>query len=79
MPVPDVAILLTAKPSTVTERRPTYSTEYLSSVGEAYGELREYFPELVEIRTDPGEPAFDQLENTMVERLSPSTPVTSRT
>ena len=53
MPVPDLAILVVAKADTIAARRPGYSGDYLSAVGQGYGRMRRRFPELVEIRTGP--------------------------
>jgi hypothetical protein len=63
MPVPDLAILVVAGPRTITERRPGYSSEYVEAVWGAYTEMRRRFPELIELRTDPGEPTSEQLFN----------------
>lgn len=62
MPVPDVSILLAAEPDTIAQRRANYSREYLVALGDAYLRLRESFPELVEIRTDPGQSGLESLE-----------------
>jgi hypothetical protein len=62
MPVPDLAIVALAAPDTIAKRRPNYSNEYLTEVGRAYEGMRERFPELIELRTDPGEPTFEGLE-----------------
>lgn len=52
MPRPDLAILMTASPSTIRSRRPTYSDEYLQAVWRAYHTLPQHFPELVVVSTD---------------------------
>ena len=62
MPTPDLAILLVASPDTLTQRRPEFAGEYLSSVSTAFAELRHRWPELVEINTDPDAGFLDALE-----------------
>jgi hypothetical protein len=69
VPVPDVAILVMAESPTIAQRRPNYSREYLSEVGEGYRTLRAAFPELIEIRTDPGELTGERLERIVEERV----------
>jgi thymidylate kinase len=70
MPVPDLAIVALAAPEIIAKRRPNYSNEYLAEVGRAYDALRERFPELIELRTDPGEPTFEGLEIIAVSRIA---------
>jgi len=53
IPVPDLALLVVAQPATIAARRPRFSSEYLSAVGEGYRRLPQRFPELVEFSTDP--------------------------
>lgn len=69
MPVPDLAIVVLATPDTIAQRRSNYSNEYLSEVGRAYNDIRERFPELIELRTDPGERTFEMLEQIAASRI----------
>lgn len=62
MPVPDIAVLLVASSETIAERRPDYAREYISLATRGYARLRTMFPELVEIRTDPGEAMLERLD-----------------
>ena len=62
MPTPDLAILLVASPAAIAERRPEYSSEYLSSIDIAYMELGRHFPELVAINTEAGQSGLQQIE-----------------
>jgi hypothetical protein len=69
MPVPDIPVVLLAAPETIAARRPRYSREYLAEVHGAYQRLREWFPELIELRTDSSEPSAERLERVVVEHL----------
>ena len=69
MPRPDVAILLLAEPSTIAARRPTYSSEYVACVQRAYRELRVRFPEVIEVRSDAGEPTLARVDAVLQESL----------
>lgn len=69
MPVPDIAVLLVASSETIAARRPDYAPEYISLAGRGYGRLRARFPELIEIRTDRGEPVLGRLERLVLDRL----------
>jgi hypothetical protein len=62
IPVPDIAILVTASAETVSARRPGYAPEYLLEVARGYDRLRADFPALVEVRTDAGDSISDPLE-----------------
>jgi len=62
MPKPDLAILLVASPTTIAERRPQYTAEYLDNVGRAYRDIAAMFPELVVLNTDHGQGALESLE-----------------
>jgi hypothetical protein len=73
LPVPDIALLLVAAPDTIARRRPQYSREYLSAVGEAYSHLGQRFPEMIELRTDSDEATVEQL-GLIVARVSSGTP-----
>jgi hypothetical protein len=70
VPVPDLAVLVTARPDTIGARRPTYAEEYLAEVAAAYGRLRADFPELVEVRTDPGEHGLEEIAQLLVARIT---------
>lgn len=74
VPAPDLAILLMASPETITARRPQYAREYLSSVGQAYRNLRLRFPQLIEISTDPDQPTVEHLEALVREHVAPRGP-----
>lgn len=52
MPKPDLAIMVSASPSTIAARRPTYSADYLQAVWRAYDALPRRFPELVVVSTE---------------------------
>ncbi|NOT26783.1 MAG: hypothetical protein HOP16_11850 [Acidobacteria bacterium] len=78
MPVTDVALLLVASPETIAQRRANYSREYLSALGDAYVRLRESFPELIEIRTDPGA-GVESLDRIVSDYLGVHTTSTART
>lgn len=71
MPVPDLAIVVLATPDTIAQRRSNYSIEYLTEVGRAYDDIRVRFPDLIELRTDPGEPTFERLERIAASRIRP--------
>jgi hypothetical protein len=72
LPVPDIAFLLAASPATIEERRPDYALEYVQIAVHGYAQLPSRFPELVQVRTDPGEPSLDRVETIVRTRLSPS-------
>ena len=55
IPLPGLAILVTASPATIQARRPSYAPEYLRGTWEAYHALTTRFPELVVLVTEPGE------------------------
>jgi hypothetical protein len=74
VPVPDVAILLVASPETIAARRLDYAAEYITHVNQAYGGLRDWFPDLIEISTDPDEPSLERVEAVVRERLTTKTP-----
>jgi thymidylate kinase len=52
IPRPDLAVLAVASPDEIARRRPHYSAEYLTQVGQAYASVQAWFPDLVEVRTD---------------------------
>jgi thymidylate kinase len=54
IPRPDLAVLAVASPDEIARRRPQYSAEYLTQVGQAYASIQAWFPNLVEVRTDSG-------------------------
>jgi hypothetical protein len=62
IPLPDIAILMVARPETIAERRPTYTREYLDLVALGYDRLREDWPQLFEIRSDPGQNSVETVE-----------------
>jgi thymidylate kinase len=62
MPTPDLAILLVASADTLARRRPEFAGEYLVTVSAAFAELRQRWPELVEINTDPDAHFAEALE-----------------
>lgn len=55
IPQPDLAILVTASPATITARRPNYSREYIENVLSGYERLQDDCPTLVVISTDSGQ------------------------
>ena len=68
VPVPDVAILLVASAATIETRRPAYSATYVTTVEEAYDNLRRFFPQLVVVNTDRGQ-ASDRIDPLILERI----------
>lgn len=71
LPVPDVSFLLMASSATLMRRRPEYAPEYVTVVERQYQQLLTRFPELVEIRTDSGEPTLERVEALVRTRISP--------
>ena len=62
MPTPDLAVVVLASADTLAMRRPEYSSEYLVTASRAFTELRQRWPELVEINTDPSQHLPERLE-----------------
>ena len=62
MPRPDLAILVSASPETIAARRPAYAPEYVSELSDSYRDIRQWFPELLELQTERGHAALEQLE-----------------
>jgi thymidylate kinase len=67
MPIPDVAVLLLARPETIAARRPDYAPEYVNAAARTYDELPRHFPQLVAIHTDPGERSTAHLDRLVTE------------
>lgn len=65
MPVPDLALMLTAEPQTILQRRPHYDTEYVHRLSRSYGTLVQEFPNLVAIKTDN----LDHLSKTIAQLM----------
>ena len=59
------SLLVVATAETIAGRRATYSAAYLSEVRSAYHTMKEHFPELVELHTDPGQPMQSRVEGLM--------------
>ncbi len=69
VPRPDLAFVLVASPQTVAARRPQVLAGYLVPVGQAYRDLRQRFPELIEVDSDPDRRGLDQIAALVRERL----------
>jgi hypothetical protein len=52
IPRPDLAILVTANPTTIAARRPAYATAYIELVGESYRQIASQIHDLIEVPTD---------------------------
>jgi len=72
VPRPDLAILLVASPQTIAARRPQYSEDYIAHVHQAYGGLRQCFPDLMEVSSDPGQPTLERAEAAVLATLARS-------
>ena len=68
IPVPDLAILLTARSETISKRRRNYSTNYINLINDHYGTLTKRFPEMVPVATDSIEEARGVL-NELLQKL----------
>jgi thymidylate kinase len=69
MPLPDLAILLVASPTAIHERRWEYSSEYLSSMADAYTQLSRRCQELLAVQTEHREAALRELEHVVTQHL----------
>jgi thymidylate kinase len=65
MPVPDLALLLTATPATILRRRPDYAPEYVAAATIGYTRLPTQFPHLVAIATDGPQPDHAALDDAL--------------
>jgi len=61
IPRPDLAIVVTAGLETIRARRPGYAVEYIELVNECYRRLSTDFSNIIELSTEPGEPAVERL------------------
>jgi thymidylate kinase len=52
LPVPDLAILLMADPSTILTRRPNYAADHIARLHAAYRQVAREFPGIRVIQTD---------------------------
>jgi thymidylate kinase len=52
LPVPDLAMMLLARPQTILRRRPNYDSEYIHQLYRRYQQVAHEFPQVVVLRTD---------------------------
>jgi hypothetical protein len=69
VPTPNISLVLKASSHAIARRRPSYSIDYLESVGTSYARLHKMFPGLVEVQTDSSELLRSRLEEIVADRL----------
>ncbi|MDZ7363068.1 MAG: hypothetical protein ONB46_20450 [candidate division KSB1 bacterium] len=52
LPVPDLAMMLLARPQTILQRRPHYDREYIHQLYHRYQQVAQEFPQVMVLRTD---------------------------
>ena len=72
LPKPDLAFLMVASRETLAARRPQYSVEYIDRVATGYQQLRNLFPELVEVSSETDARGLERIEGAIQQRLGRS-------